>query len=179
MSHGDRLSYTLLLPVKLPADLLHCITTIISMYCSMPHAASRSTHAARHAIQASLCCLLCAAAGGASVDVISANLYVTDSPVSSAYGSNATAGDRLVANFALRDMRTNATVGASLGYCVLLRDTGPNQCLYTIQFASGTIQVCHTALRDLISVAVNYLRRVFDKNAWTCKQLLYIQVEIC
>lgn len=160
MTHGDRLSHTLLLPVELPADLLHSITTIISMYCSMLQTAGRSTYAARHAIQASLCCLLCAAAVGASSDVISANLYVTDSPVSSAYGNNATAGDKLVANFSLRDSETNATIGASLGYCVLLRDAGPNQCLYTIQFASGTIQVCQTVLHDQIAVAVTLLTRM-------------------
>lgn len=111
-----------------------------------------SGHTCCDTVTAAVCCLFCVAAVGASTELINANLYVTDSPVSSAYGSNVTAGDRLVANFALRDIMTNATIGASLGYCVLLRDAGPNQCLYTIQFASGTIQVCHTALHEEAAV---------------------------
>ena len=154
-----------LLPAELPADLLQVQQHGRHHYCSMLHATSRSVRALRHAIDASLFCLLCAASVGASSEVINANLYVTDSPVSSAYGNNATAGDKLVANFAIRDTSTNATVGASLGFCVLLRDAGPNQCLYTIQFASGTIQVNHTVLLDIL-----LWFQVFSNNVRTCKQ---------
>ena len=88
--------------------------------------------------------VICATGVHAATDVVQANLYVTDSPVGQAYGANVTAGETLVADFQLRDAQTNATLGNSLGYCILLRAAGPNQCLYTIQFASGTIQVDHT-----------------------------------
>lgn len=85
--------------------------------------------------------VICATGVYAATDVVQANLYVTDSPIGQAYGANVTAGETLVADFQLRDVQTNATLGNSLGYCILLRAAGPNQCLYTIQFASGTIQV--------------------------------------
>ncbi len=88
-----------------------------------------------------LALVICAAAAQAATDVIRANLYVTDSPLGAAYGGNLTAGETLVADFEIKDLQTNATLGNSLGYCVLLRVEGPNQCLYTLQFASGTVQV--------------------------------------
>ena len=144
-----------------------CNAIIASMYCNMLRAASLDTRVARHIIETVLCCLFCAAAIGASTEVISANLYVTDSPVSSAYGKNVTAGDRLVANFALRDIKTNATIGASLGYCVLLRDAGPNQCLYTIQFASGTIQVGHTGGKAAVD---SMLLAIMQRHVSNCNR---------
>ena len=82
-----------------------------------------------------------AAGAYAATEVVQGNLYFTDSPVGAAYGPSVQAGQILVADFALKALNTNATLGNSLGYCVLLRSGGPNQCLYTIQFASGSIQV--------------------------------------
>ena len=94
--------------------------------------------------------VLCATGIYAATDIVQANLYVTDSPVGQALGANVTAGETLVADFQLRDVQTNATLGNSLGYCILLRDAGPNQCQYTIQFASGTIQVGHSRTKSAV-----------------------------
>ena len=94
--------------------------------------------------------VICATSVSAVTDVVQANLYVTDSPAGQAYGANVTAGEPLVADFQLRDLQTNATLGNSLGYCILLRNAGPNQCQYTIQFASGTIQVGHSRIQSAV-----------------------------
>lgn len=130
----------------LPAELLAARLRLLTAFPKLSMSALTSPVACplRQCFTFLLCLAVCAATAKASTEIINGNLYVTDGPVPSAYGNNATAGDILVANFDVRDAQTNATIGNSLGYCVLLRDAGPNQCLYTIQFASGTIQVCLT-----------------------------------
>ena len=134
---------------NLPAELLTARLLNASAKLSTKALASCTACPLRQCVPFLLCLALCVATAGASTEVINANLYVTDSPVPSAYGNNATAGDVLVANFDVRDVQTNTTIGNSMGYCVLLRVAGPNQCLYTIQFASGTIQVCVPTLWNM------------------------------
>ena len=75
----------------------------------------------------------------AATERLVTNLFVTDSP---AYpGPTATvAGEVFVNNFLLTDYDTNATVATELGFCVAVRTPGPAQCLYTLTFATGTLQ---------------------------------------
>lgn len=46
-----------------------------------------------------------------------------------------------MANFQVNAEASNATIGSVLGFCTVLRDVGPSQCQYTIQLASGSVQV--------------------------------------
>ena len=74
-----------------------------------------------------------------------ANLFVTDQPD---YPGplNTKAGQPFVNNFLLTDYDSNATIATELGYCVPVRTPGPAQCLYTLSFAQGTLQVCKVLL---------------------------------
>ena len=98
--------------------------------------------------------LLCAAAIIAPASAlkgqatIEANVYVTDSAnIDVVNVTSIQAGQTFVLDFLLTDQASNATVGAVLGFCVVLRSQGPSQCQYTVQLASGTIQVMRYLLR--------------------------------
>lgn len=104
------------------------------------------------------CILTSLIAAEASREVIQGNIYVTDSVgVGPDYTSNLSAGSTYIANFLYTAQPSNTTVGSSLGFCTILRDSGPSQCQYTLQLASGTVQV-HFCVHS--SVFARYLARL-------------------
>ena len=54
---------------------------------------------------------------------------------------NLTAGNVYVSDLLITSQSTNATIGEALGYCVVLRNGGPNMRQLTLQLPSGTVQV--------------------------------------
>ena len=79
----------------------------------------------------------------AASQVIEGEIYLMDSVHQTQNYTNLQAGQIYTANFQVNAQPSNATVGSVLGYCVVLRDVGPAQCQYTIQLASGTVQVMY------------------------------------
>ena len=76
---------------------------------------------------------------------VNANVYVTDSTGTDLTNvTTITAGQTFVLNLLLADQATNATIGSVLGLGVVLRSQGPFQVQYTVQLASGTLQVSFT-----------------------------------
>ncbi|KAK9824758.1 hypothetical protein WJX74_005339 [Apatococcus lobatus] len=53
----------------------------------------------------------------------------------------AAVGQTYITNFFVTDYQTNATLGTELGFCTGLQPQGASQCLNTITFATGTVQV--------------------------------------
>lgn len=89
---------------------------------------------------------LCASAvllrSDAAEVTINANIYVTDSTgIDLTNVTTITAGQIFVLNMLLADQATNATIGSVMGFGVVLRSQGPFQLQYTIQLASGSLQV--------------------------------------
>lgn len=74
-------------------------------------------------------------------DVIQGDIYLMSSVNQIQNYTSLKAGQIYVANFDVRAQPSNATIGDVMGFCVVLRDIGPSQCQYTIQLASGTVQV--------------------------------------
>lgn len=73
---------------------------------------------------------------------INANVYVTDSAgIDLTNVTTITAGQTFVLNLLLTDQATNATIGSVMGFGVVLRPQGPFQVQYTVQLASGSLQV--------------------------------------
>ena len=50
-------------------------------------------------------------------------------------------GQTIITNFLLTDYQTNATLGTELGFCTGIQLQGAIQCLNTLTFATGTMQV--------------------------------------
>ena len=50
-------------------------------------------------------------------------------------------GQTFVTNFLVTDYQTNATLGTELGFCTGIQPQGAQQCLVTMTFATGTVQV--------------------------------------
>ena len=89
---------------------------------------------------------LCASAvvlpADAAEATINANVYVTDATgIDLTNVTTITAGQTFVLNLLLTDQATNATIGSVLGFGVVLRSQGPFQVQYTLQLASGSLQV--------------------------------------
>ena len=78
----------------------------------------------------------------AASDVLQGDIYLEDSVRQIQNYTSLTAGQSYVANFQVNAQASNATMGNVMGFCMVLRDVGPAQCQYTIQLASGTVQVC-------------------------------------
>lgn len=73
---------------------------------------------------------------------INANVYVTDSAgIDLTNVTTITAGQTFVLNLLLTDQATNATIGSVMGFGVVLRPQRPFQVQYTVQLASGSLQV--------------------------------------
>jgi len=77
----------------------------------------------------------------AATDVLQGDIYLMDSVHQIDNYTDLKAGQSYVANFQVNDQASNATIGSVLGFCTVLRDVGPSQCQYTIQLASGSVQV--------------------------------------
>ena len=77
----------------------------------------------------------------AATDTLQGQIYLMDSVRQIQNYTSLTAGQSYVADFQVNGQPSNATIGNVLGFCVVLRNVGPSQCQYTIQLASGTIQV--------------------------------------
>ena len=92
---------------------------------------------------------LCIGAGVAvrATDVtLQGNTYIVDA-ANFVNTTSLTAGQPFVLDLLATDQATNATLGSVLGYCVPLRATGPSQCQYTVQLASGTLQASYPYVR--------------------------------
>ncbi len=77
----------------------------------------------------------------AATDVLQGDIYLMDSVHQIQNYTDLKAGQSYVANFQVNAQASNATIGSVLGFCTVLRDVGPSQCQYTIQLASGSVQV--------------------------------------
>ena len=77
----------------------------------------------------------------AATDVLQGDIYLMDSFNQVQNYTTLTAGQTYVAIFQVQDQASNATIGTVFGFCTVLRDVGPSQCQYTIQLASGSVQV--------------------------------------
>lgn len=89
---------------------------------------------------------LCASAvvppADATEATFNANVYVTEATgVDLTNVTTIEAGQSFVLNLLLTDQATNATIGSILGFGVVLRSQGPFQVQYTVQLASGSLQV--------------------------------------
>lgn len=89
-----------------------------------------------------LCASAVALPSEAAEATINANVYVTDSTgIDLTNVTTITAGQTFVLNLLLADQATNATIGSAMGFGVVLRPQGPSQVQYTVQLASGSLQV--------------------------------------
>lgn len=77
----------------------------------------------------------------AATDVLQGDIYLMNSVHQIDNYTDLKAGQSYVANFQVNAQASNATIGSVLGFCTVLRDVGPSQCQYTIQLASGSVQV--------------------------------------
>lgn len=77
----------------------------------------------------------------AATDVLQGNIYLMDYVNQVQNYTTLTAGQSYVASFQVNAQFSNATIGTVCGFCTVLRDVGPSQCQYTIQLASGSVQV--------------------------------------
>ena len=97
---------------------------------------------------------LCASAvvlpAEATEATINAKVYITDATgIDLTDVATIKAGQTFVLNFLLADQATNATVGSVMGFGVVLRSKGPSQVQYTVQLASGSLQVSIMAAEQL------------------------------
>lgn len=77
----------------------------------------------------------------AATDVLQGDIHLMDSVNQISNYTNLKAGQSYVAVFQVDAQPSNATSGTVFGFCTVLRDVGPSQCQYTIQLASGSVQV--------------------------------------